>query len=26
LIAPNFYLGRVYWDSKSTLHFALQFG
>ena len=26
LIAPNFYLGRVYWDSKPSLHFALQFG
>jgi hypothetical protein len=25
LIAPNFYLGRVYWDSKPSLHFALQF-
>jgi hypothetical protein len=25
-IAPNFYLGRVYWDSKPSLHFALQFG
>jgi hypothetical protein len=26
LIAPNFYLGRVYWDGKPSLHFALQFG
>ena len=25
LIAPNFYLGRVYWDNKPSLHFALQF-
>src|SRR3954471_10767574 len=24
-IAPKFYLGRVYWDSKPSLHFALQF-
>ena len=25
LIAPKFYLGRVYWDDKPFLHFALQF-
>jgi hypothetical protein len=25
LIAPNTYLGRVYWEIKSTIHFALQF-
>ena len=25
LIAPKFYLGRVYWDNKPILHFALQF-
>ncbi|MGA8272945.1 MAG: hypothetical protein WB919_15390 [Candidatus Sulfotelmatobacter sp.] len=25
LIAPNFYLGRVYWDQKPLIHFALQF-
>ena len=25
-IAPNTYLGRVYWDDKATIHFALQFG
>ena len=24
-IAPNTYLGRVYWDNKSLIHFALQF-
>jgi hypothetical protein len=24
-IAPNFYLGRVYWNNKPSLHFALQF-
>src|SRR3954451_8358664 len=24
-IAPKFYLGRVYWDNKPSLHFALQF-
>jgi hypothetical protein len=24
-IGPNFYLGRVYWDKKSLIHFALQF-
>jgi hypothetical protein len=26
LIAPNTYLGKVYWDDKPTIHFALQFG
>ena len=26
LIAPNLYLGRVYWSNKPILHFALQFG
>jgi hypothetical protein len=26
LIAPNTYLGKVYWDNKATIHFALQFG
>ena len=26
LIAPNTYLGRVYWKGKPTFHFALQFG
>ena len=26
LIAPNTYLGRVYWNNKPILHFALQFG
>jgi hypothetical protein len=26
LIAPNVYLGRVYWKSEPILHFALQFG
>jgi hypothetical protein len=26
LIAPNLYLGRVYWSNKPVLHFALQFG
>ena len=26
LIAPNLYLGRVYWSSKPILHFALEFG
>jgi hypothetical protein len=26
LIAPNTYLGKVYWDNKPTIHFALQFG
>lgn len=25
MIAPKFYLGRVYWDNKPILHFALQF-
>lgn len=25
LIAPNTYLGRVYWEDKPALHFALQF-
>ena len=25
LIAPKLYLGRVYWDNKPCLHFALQF-
>jgi len=25
LIAPKFYLGRVYWEGKSLIHFALQF-
>jgi hypothetical protein len=25
LIAPKLYLGRVYWDNKPSLHFALQF-
>ena len=25
LIAPKFYLGRVYWNDKPCLHFALQF-
>ena len=25
LIAPNFYLGRVYWEKKPLIHFALQF-
>ena len=25
LIAPNFYLGRVYWNNRPCLHFALQF-
>ncbi|HEV8434919.1 MAG TPA: hypothetical protein VGR95_16025 [Thermoanaerobaculia bacterium] len=25
LIAGNTYLGRVYWDNKPTIHFALQF-
>jgi hypothetical protein len=25
LIAPKFYLGRVYWDNKPLAHFALQF-
>jgi hypothetical protein len=26
LIGPNFYLGRVYWDSRPLIHFSLQFG
>jgi hypothetical protein len=26
LIAPDFYLGRVYWESKPLIHFSLQFG
>lgn len=25
LIAPNTYLGRVYWKNKPAIHFALQF-
>jgi hypothetical protein len=25
LIGPKFYLGRVYWEGKSLIHFALQF-
>jgi len=25
LIAPQLYLGLVYWDSKRTIHFSLQF-
>jgi hypothetical protein len=25
LIDPNFYLGRVYWEKKPLIHFALQF-
>jgi hypothetical protein len=25
LIAPGFYLGRVYWDKKPLIHFCLQF-
>ena len=25
LVAPQTYLGRVYWDDKPTIHFALQF-
>jgi hypothetical protein len=25
LIGPRFYLGRVYWDRKPLIHFALQF-
>ena len=24
-IGPNFYLGRVYWDRKPLIHFALEF-
>ena len=26
MIAPGFYLGRVYWASKPLIHFCLQFG
>jgi hypothetical protein len=26
LIAPDFYLGRVYWSGKPLIHFCLQFG
>ena len=26
LIGPGFYLGKVYWNNKPTIHFALQFG
>jgi hypothetical protein len=26
LIAPDFYLGRVYWAKKPLIHFCLQFG
>lgn len=26
LIAPEFYLGRVYWSNKPLIHFCLQFG
>jgi len=26
LVAPDVYLGRVYWSDKPVLHFALQFG
>jgi len=25
LISPNFYLGRVYWNQRPLIHFALQF-
>jgi hypothetical protein len=25
LIAPNLYLGKVYWDEKPLIHFALKF-
>jgi len=25
MISPGFYLGKVYWDGKSLIHFALQF-
>lgn len=25
LFAPNTYIGKVYWDNKPTIHFALQF-
>ena len=24
-IGPGFYLGRVYWDKKPLIHFALEF-
>ena len=24
LVAPHLYLGRVYWDNKPVLHFALE--
>jgi hypothetical protein len=24
LLSPNLYLGRVYWDEKPFLHFALE--
>jgi len=26
LISPQLYLGLVYWDTKRTIHFSLQFG
>ncbi len=26
LIGPGLYLGRVYWDKKPLIHFAVQFG
>jgi hypothetical protein len=26
LIAPDTYLGKVYWDNKPNIHFALHFG
>jgi hypothetical protein len=25
LITPGFYLGKVYWDKNSLIHFALEF-
>ena len=25
MIGPKIYLGRVYWDNKPCLHFALEF-
>jgi hypothetical protein len=25
MISPGFYLGKVYWDGKPLIHFALQF-
>jgi hypothetical protein len=25
IIAPGFYLGKVYWDGKPAIHFALEF-